>query len=211
MKKIIITFSSIFIAVNAIAQTFSGNIEFKSYNTKDTTTNVYIVKDKLIKLDNFKKNQSLMEGSFIFDLNAGTVKFLNPKRRVWGINKSETPPIIKGQCVVTKGGTKKIQGANCVEYIVKNTEENTQITYWVATDKYNFFIPLLKLWNRKDKQSVYFAKIEGLPEGSMPMLSEEKSISEGKVITKLEVIKITKRTPDDSELEVPAGYNKYDQ
>jgi len=211
MKKIIITFSSIFLAINAIAQTFSGNIEFKSYNTKDTTTNVYIVKDKLIKLDNFKKNQSLIEGSFIFDLNAGTVKFLNPKRRVWGINKSETPPIIKGQCVVTKGGTKKIQGVNCVEYIVKNTEENTQITYWVATDKYNFFIPLLKLWNRKDKQSVYFAKIEGLPEGSMPFLSEEKSISDGKLLTKLEVIKITKRTPDDSELEVPAGYNKYDK
>jgi hypothetical protein len=152
-----------------------------------------------------------MEGSFIFDLNANTVKFLNPKRRVWGINKSETPPIIKGQCVVTKGGTKKIQGTNCNEYIVKNTEENTQITYWIATEKYNFFIPLLKLWNRKDKQSIYFAKIEGLPEGSMPFLSEEKSISDGKVISKLEVIKITKRTPEDSELEVPAGYNKYDQ
>jgi hypothetical protein len=211
MKKIIITLSSIFIAINAIAQTFNGNIEFKSYNLRDTTTNVYIVKDKLIKLDNYKKSQTIMEGSFIFDLNANTVKFLNPKRRVWGINKSETPPIIKGQCVVTKGGTKKIQGTNCTEYIVKNTEENTQITYWIATEKYNFFIPLLKLWNRKDKQSIYFAKIEGLPEGSMPFLSEEKSISDGKVISKLEVIKITKRTPEDSELEVPAGYNKYDQ
>ncbi|MCA6437357.1 MAG: DUF4412 domain-containing protein [Bacteroidota bacterium] len=211
MKKIIITLSSIFIAINAIAQTFNGNIEFKYFNSKDTSTNIYIVKDKVIKLDQYKRSQSAMEGSFIFDLNANTVKFLNPKRRVWGINKSETPPIIKGQCVVTKGGTKKIQGTNCNEYIVKNTEENTQITYWIATEKYNFFIPLLKLWNRKDKQSIYFAKIEGLPEGSMPFLSEEKSISDGKVISKLEVIKITKRTPEDSELEVPAGYNKYDQ
>lgn len=211
MKKIIITLSSIFLSITAIAQTFSGNIEFKYFNSKDTSTNIYIVKDKLIKLDQYKRSQSAMEGSFIFDLSSNTVKFLNPKRRVWGINKSETPPIIKGQCIVTKGGTKKIQGANCAEYIVKNTEENTQITYWIATEKYNFFIPLLKLWNRKDKQSIYFAKIEGLPEGSMPFLSEEKSISDGKVISKLEIIKITKRTPEDSELEVPAGYNKYDQ
>lgn len=211
MKKIIITLSSLFISISVFAQTFNGNIEFKYYNSKDTSTNIYIVKDKLIKLDQYKRSQSAMEGSFIFDLSSNTVKFLNPKRKVWGINKSETPPIIKGQCVVTKGGAKKIQGANCTEYVVKNTEENTQITYWITQDKYNFFIPLLKLWNRKDKQSIYFAKIEGLPEGSMPFLSEEKSISDGKVISKLEVVKITKRTPEDGELEVPAGYNKYDQ
>ncbi len=211
MKKIIFIFSTVALAINGLAQSFNGNIEFKYYNSKDTSTNIYIVKDNIIKLDQYKKSLTTIEGSFIFDITGNTVKFLNPKRKVWGYNKSETPAIVRGQCIVTKGGTKKIQGTNCTEYTVKNTEENTQITYWLANDKFNFFQPILKLWNRKDKQSVYFSKIDGLPEGSMPFLSEEKTISDGKLISKLEVFKITKRTPEDKELEVPTGYNKYDQ
>jgi hypothetical protein len=113
---------------------------------------------------------------------------------------------------VTKGtNTKTVQGIKCNEYIVKNVEENTVITYWVAADKFKFFVPVVKLWNRKDKQSVYFNQITGLPEGSMPLLSEEKQLSDGKALTRLEVVKINKTVPDDSNLKVPADYNKFDK
>ena len=33
--------------------------------------------------------------------------------------------------------TKMVQGQKCAEYIVKNTEENTQITYWMVSGKYD--------------------------------------------------------------------------
>jgi hypothetical protein len=72
-------------------------------------------------------------------------------------------------------------------------------------------MPVVKLWNRKDKQSIYLCQIKDLPEGSMPLLSEEKQISDGKSITKLEVVKIGKKVPDDASLEVPPTYNKFDQ
>ena len=107
--------------------------------------------------------------------------------------------------------SKKIQNINCTEYVVKNKEENTIITYWITTEKFTFFAQMIKLWNRKDKQSIYYAKIEGLPEGSMPLLSEEKHINDAKIISKLEVTKINKTVPDDANLQVPAGYNKFDQ
>ena len=211
MKKLIIASAIFCLGLIANAQSFNGTIEFTNANQKDTTKNIYYVKDKLVKLDQFDKKKGGVSGSFIFDLNAGVIKFVNPKRKVWGISKSEMPPIVKGTCIVTKGGSKKVQGIACTEYVVKNTEENTVITYWIATDKYTFFTAMVKLWNRKDKQSIYFTKIDGLPEGSMPLMSEEKQISDNKIITRLEVLKIGKTVPTDANLEVPAGYNKFDQ
>lgn len=194
------------------AQSFGGSVEFKYYTTKDTTVNVYHVKDKNVKLDQYGKRTGTVEGSFVFDLASNSIKFVNPKRKVWGDHKSETAPIIKGVCEVKKtSNTKTIQGAKCTEYVVKNTEENTTISYWIASGKYEFFVPLVKIWNRKDKQSIYFNQIKDLAPGSMPMLSEEKQISDGKYVSKLEVTKITKENLDDSKLTVPADYKKFEQ
>jgi hypothetical protein len=194
------------------AQSFTGSIEFKNYTPKDTNILVYNVKDKAVRLDQFGKKTSAVEGSFVFDLSANTIKFVNPKRKVWGEHKSDTPPIMKGVCESAKTkNTKTIQGIKCTEYTVKNTEENTIISYWIAAGKYDFFVPLVKLWNRKDKQSVYFNQLKELPEGAMPMLSEEKQISDGKLVTKLEVTKITKGGVDEAKLAVPADYKKFEQ
>lgn len=210
MKKLLMALS-LFLPVIINAQ-FNGSIEFKYTKEKDTTNNVYHVKDKLVKLDNFNRKTGALEGSFIFDLGTNTIKWINPKRKVWGEHKSETPPIIKGKCEVAKGtNSKTIQGVKCTDYIVKNTEENTIITYWIGNDKFNFFIPIVKLWNGKDKQRVYFNQITGLPEGSMPMLSEEKQLSDGKVMTRLEVTKINKKTPDDASMKIPEEYTKFDK
>jgi hypothetical protein len=180
---------------------FSGSVEFKYYNLKDTTLNTYWVKDKKIRLDQYAKKDNTIEGSFIFDLDAKTVKFVNPKRKIWGDQKSEIPPVIKGTCDISKGKGKTINGVKCSEYVVKNTEENTVITYYITSKNYDFFIPMMELWNRKDKQSIYFGKIEGLSKGSMPVMSEERQISDNKMITKLEITKINKCDVEQSKFD----------
>lgn len=212
MKKFITLFTVIFSLSKILAQGFNGSLEFKYATQKDTSNNVYLVKNKVVRLDQYNKKNTGIEGSFLFDLNAGEVKFLNPKRKLWGFQKSETPQVIKGQCVVTKGnGTKTLSGIKCSEYIVKNTDENTVITYWIADGKYTFFAPLVKLWNRKDKQSIYFGQIKGLPEGAMPFLSEERQLSTNQLLTKLEITKLSNTPPEDSNFIVPADYKKFDQ
>lgn len=209
LKLVLLAFALPFLVK---AQSFSGVIEFKYYTSKDTTTNVYLVKDKTVKLDQFGKKSGTVEGSFVFDLANNSIKFVNPKRKVWGEHKSETPPIIKGVCETKKtSNTKNIQGVKCTEYVVKNNDENTIIHYWISNGKYDFFVPLVKLWNRKDKQSIYFNQIKDLPQGAMPMLSEEKEISSGNVVTRLEVTKITKGNVEDSKLAIPAEYKKFEQ
>ncbi len=212
MKKIISTFVLLFVCTFLNAQAFSGTMEFKYATQKDTTTNVYMIKNKLVRLDQFGKKGNV-EGSFIFDLSENTVKFLNPKRKLWGTQKSETPQVIRGECIVIKGNASKtISNVKCKEYTVKNAEENTVITYWIAEgNKYTFFAPLVKLWNRKDKQSIYFGQIKGIPEGSMPMLSEERQLTDGKLLTKLEVVKIVNTPPEDSNFIIPEGYSRFDK
>jgi len=195
-----------------IAQGFNGSIEFKYYTQKDTSRNIYLVKNKLVRLDRYSRKNDKIEGSFIFDLQQGEVKCLSPQRKVWFTQKSETPQTIQGQCVVTKGkATKTIAGFKCNDFVVKNNEENTIITYWIAEDKFTFFSPLITLWNRKDKQSIYFGQIKNLPPGSMPLMSEEKSIDSGKSVSKLEVIKISKTAPADQQFVIPSDYKPFEQ
>ncbi len=211
MNKIKLLVASLTLSVMAVAQSYEGSIEFKMETAKDTTTNIYYVKGNTVKLDQIGRKSGKVEGSFIFDISTNEIKYVNPVRKMWGEHKSETAPIIKGTCVSSKGtNTKMVQGQKCTEYIVKNTEENTVITYWMVSGKYDFFAPMVKAWNRKDKQSVYFNQIKDLPKGSMPLLSEEKSISDGKTISKLEVSKMTKGGIDASKLSIPADYKKYE-
>ncbi|MEI6020180.1 MAG: DUF4412 domain-containing protein [Bacteroidota bacterium] len=193
------------------AQNFAGNIEFMQITPKDTSLNMYWVKDNLVKLDQMAKKGTGVEGSFLINLQAGNIKFISPKRKLWGNQKSEVPSVNKGTFEVTRGkNTKKIAGYTCSEHIVKNVEENTIITYWITEGNFDFFLKMLKLWNRKDKQSVYYNQIKNIPIGSMPLLSEEKSISDGKLISKLEVTKIDKKIPAASTFVIPSVYTKFE-
>ena len=212
MNKIKLLAASLFLSAMAVAQSYEGTIEFKMETTKDTTTNIYYVKGNDVKLDQIGRKSGKVEGSFVFNLSTKEIKFVNPVRKVWGEHKSETAPVIKGTCVSTKGaGTKTIQGMKCTEYTVKNTEENTEITYWITSGKYDFFVPLVKAWNRKDKQSIYFNQLKDLPKGAMPLLSEDQQISDGNLISKLEVSKMSKGGIDASKLAIPADYKKFEQ
>lgn len=212
MNKIKLLVATLSLSVMAFAQSYEGSIEFRMETSKDTTTNIYYVKGPDVKLDQIGRKSGKVEGSFVFNTQTNEIKFVNPVRKVWGEHKSETAPVIKGTCISTKGtNTKMIQGQKCTEYIVKNTEENTQITYWIVSGKYDFFAPLVKAWNRKDKQSIYFNQIKDLPKGSMPLLSEEKTISDGKLISKLEVSKMTKGKIDAAKLSIPDDYKKFEQ
>lgn len=210
MLRLVLTPIFFLITFVSFAQ-FEGVIEFKMQTKKDTTINIYYIKSDHIKLDQLGKKSGKVEGSFVFDLTNKQIKFVNPGRKVWGEHKSETPAVIKGTCEVTKTkNVKTVLGRKCNEYIVKNTEENTQISYWICTEKFDFFVPMVRLWNRKDKQSIYFNQIKDLPKGAMPLASYETSI-DGKVVSILEMTKIDKKTLELTQVSVPADYKKFEQ
>ena len=194
----------------SVAQSFEGTIEFKKSSTTDTTNYVYTIKGNMVRIDEIGTKSRKVEGSFLVDLDAKTMKFLNHERKLYGDQNTASAPVIKGTCSVKKGqNVKNLQGYKCVEYIVTNNEENTQITYYIADGKFSFFEKLLRQLNRKEKSAIYFLQISDV-KNMFPMLSIQTDLS-GKEVGKLEVTKITKKEVDPSLFEIPKGYNKFEK
>ena len=208
----ILTVAVVLIAfsLSASAQAFEGTIEFKKITASDTVNYVYTVKGNMVRIDEIGSKSHKVEGTFLIDMDAKTMKSLNHERKLYMDQPTPAAPVIKGTCTVKKGqNVKNIQGYKCVEYIVTNNEENTQITYWLADGKFTFFEKLLRQLNRKDKSSVYFLQIPDI-KNMFPMLSVQSDIN-GKVNTTLAVTKITKKEIDPSIFEMPKGYYKFEK
>ena len=129
-----------------VAQNFEGVIEFKKMTENDTTSYVYYVKGNNVRIDEIGSRSKKVEGSFLIDTKAGKMKFLSHERKTWGEHTSGSAPVTAGKPTVTKTtNTKVLHGYKCVEYVVKNPEENTSISYWMSAGKFSFFKPMLKL------------------------------------------------------------------
>lgn len=191
----------------SIAQSFEGTIEFKKQTTFDTTDYVYYVKGDQVRIDEIGSSSGKVEGTFLINLKSGKMTTLSHDRKLF-MDKEATPAAkTKGAPIVSKTkNTKTIQGYKCTEYLVKNEEEGTEINYWLAAGKFDFFNSLLNILNRKDKFSVYYQQIQGT-EGMFPFLAVQSS--EGKEKGRMEATKIEKKTLVASTFEIPAGYKEF--
>ena len=99
---------------------------------------------------------------------------------------------------------KFIAGNKCYQWIVKNKENKSVVSYWVANKKYKYFGDLLKITNDTDKISKYYTLITQT-EGYIPMLSVERSwVREQRMVISAE--KVLKLSIDDNLFEVPDDY-----
>jgi hypothetical protein len=104
---------------------------------------------------------------------------------------------------------KEIAGYKCEKWLVKSAREDRQMTYWVAADEFNFFIPLLETLNRKDEQAIFFLQIKDA-KGVFPMLGVEQKM-DGAEVSRLEVTSVVKSLQKPALFEIPAGYNKFER
>ena len=209
LKLVTIAVVMIAFSYTAFAQSFEGVIEFKKASATDTTNYVYYVKGEKVRIDEIGSKSHKVEGSFLVDMTAKTMTLLNHDRKIYMDQPTLAAPVIKGTCTAKKGqNVKNIQGNKCVEYIVTNNEENTQITYYIADGKYSFFEKLLRQLNRKDKSSTYYLQIPDI-KNMFPMLSIQTDLATGKETTRLEVTKITKKVVEPTMFEIPKGYNEF--
>lgn len=196
----------------ASAQSFEGTIEFKKQSSTDTTNYVYYVKGPTnkVRLDEIGSKSKKVEGTFLVDLKEKKMTSLSHDRKLYMDKAQSAPATITGKPEVTKTkNTRTIQGYKCTEYIVKNKDENTQISYWIAFGKFDFFMPFLKLINQKQKFSTYYQQLTGV-EGGFPMLAIESSM-DGTERARLEVTKIEKKALDTSLFDIPKGYLKFEK
>lgn len=210
MKQVLSLAITAFIGFAATAQSFEGSVEFKKKTSIDTTNYTYYVKGDKIKIDEIGSKSKKVEGSFIINTKASTMQFISHDRKLYGDQPTGTPNKPGGKCEVTMGkGSKTIQGYKCQEWVVKNKDENTQITFWVAKGKFDFFDIMLRVLNRKDKFSTYYLEIPN-NHGMFPMLATMNTM-DGTEKERLEVTKIEKKVIDAKTFDIPSGYMKFEK
>jgi hypothetical protein len=108
--------------------------------------------------------------------------------------------------VEKKDSKKSLMEYSCSEWVTSSKEEDRYISYWMAFDNFDFFIPFLKTINRKDKQAVYYLAMTGT-NGAFPMLSIETK-ADGTEISRLAVTEINKKSLEESLFVIPDDFKK---
>jgi len=207
---ILILFLNILLPSNiAKPQSFEGEITFIKQTFKDTSFYKYKVKNNIIRIDELDENLKL-KNYMIVDLNKEEIYALNPNKKLYTklpIHPWQRNNNSKDYNIKKTQNYKIIKGYRCYQWRVKNKKENTEIAFWVTSDKFHFFYDFLKLINRIEKSSIYYLTI---PEtkGFFPMLSVERSLlREFKL--KLSVMEIENKKMNSSLFKIPAGYRYF--
>lgn len=196
-----------------IDKQFEGSINFIQKTFNDTTFYVYYVKGRKVRIDikeSSNKSNSI-ENYLLFDLDNKSVIAISPNRKLFiPLQTKQFKKADDKKFVIVKSNNKKvINGYQCYQWRVKNTEQNTEITYWVASENFTFFEDLLKLWNRTEKLAVFYLQIPEIY-GYFPMESIERTLLRDEKM-KLLVTGIKKNKVDINLFKIPTDYKSYDQ
>jgi len=195
-------------ALSAHAQAFEGIIEFTKTTGPVVTNYKYYVKGEHVRIEEISARGDA-QGIMIVDTRDKTVIALSPDRKLYmDVPNMRLPKDVKTEVKKT-GEMKEMAGYKCEKWVVKSSDEDRTITYWVAADKFDFFVPLLETLNRKDEQAVFFLEVPDAG-GVFPMLGVEQKL-DGAEVSKLQVTKVAKGVQKPTLFEVPAGFNKFER
>ena len=200
---------TLFVAAAGLhAQSFEGIMEFTKTTGPVVTNYKYYVKGDHVRIEEIS-SRGAVQGIMLVDLKNKTVTALSPDRKLFmDVPNLRLPQDVKADVKKTTEA-KNVAGYKCVKWEVKSPSEDRILTYWVAQDNFDFFVPMLEALNRKDEQAVFFLKCDGT-KGMFPMMGVEQKM-DGSQVSSLEVTKITKAPQDAALFAVPKDYNKFDR
>jgi len=193
---------------SSMAQAFEGVIEFTKTSGPVVTNYKYYVKGDHVRIEELSSRGEI-QGVMLVDTRDRTVTAVSLDRKLYmDVPNTRLPKDVEAQVEKTRE-MREMLGYKCEKWLVKSPSEDRQMTYWVAADEFNFFIPLLETLNRKDEQAVFFLKIPDAG-GVFPMLGVEQKL-DGAEVSRLEVTKVTKGAQQASLFEVPGDYNRFER
>ena len=188
---------------------FEGVIEFQK-NVGNVNVNYrYFVKGDDIRIEEVAEGGAV-EGIQLINLSEKTMYAISPEQKLYMEAPNRRPAGDFDVQVENTGKTKDINGIKCKEYIVSSTAKDRKIIYWVAKGDYDFFIPMLVALNRKENQSLFFQKIEGI-KGSFPVLSQEYILSTNRLVSELKTTTLKVKTNEARLFEIPSDYKKFER
>jgi len=203
--------SLILVSITAAwAQTFEGSIEFKKILPNDTSIYVYHVKGNNVRIDEMGADGKTLEGSMLLNLADKKIYALSHDRKLYMERPYKNEQTSKMNLEVERSANSKfINGFECSQWRVKNKDKDSEITSWVAQGNFDFFLPLLQLLNRKDNFATFYLQVPDT-KGFFPMLAVERTLLRDEK-GRLQVTKVSKKSPDAAFMEIPKGYVKMDK
>jgi len=209
LRKISLSiFATVMLATASLAQ-FEGEIKFEKTVGKIHVMYKYFVKGNDIRIEEVGEDGTI-DGVQLMDLKEKKVYALSPERKLYMEAPNRRPVSSLDVDVKKTGKTKEILGEKCFEVIVTNKAQDRKIVYWITKGDYNFFIPMLKTLNRKERQAMFFLEIAGM-ENHFPMVSTEYILSTGDVVSTLKTKKVESRVIKAATFAIPEGYTKFER
>ena len=167
---------SIFLNNTRDSDSFEGVIEIMEKRSYDTISFLLTIKQNIVKLDKNIKNGK-PEESLIFDLDKETITALHHNKKMFcSVPVSNYNKNYSSDFKIKKtNNKKKIAGYSCNQWRVKNSREDTEITFWVVGKRFNFYQKFIQLWNKTDNCYQYFLTIPEA-DGYMPMQQVERTL-----------------------------------
>jgi Domain of unknown function (DUF4412) len=202
LLSFVILFSGIFNSPDA----FEGSIELVCSSFYNTSYFTYYVKNEHVRIDKFDENNSLTQ-SMIIDLEMDEIFILSPEKKLYKqLPLIEVSSEMQEDFIILKTeNSRTVNGYECYQWRVKNTERNMEVAYWVWQDNFYFFEELVHLLNRTDKTYEFFDKIPET-EGFFPILTVERTLLRHEK-SRASVVKINKKAVDESIFKIPSNYN----
>ena len=171
----------------AQAQSFEGSLSFKKSVGPITANYTYQVKGDKVRIEEIDE-QGNVQGIMLVNTTENEVLALSPERKMFIEVPNKRPNRKTDLSIEETENVKSILGYECKEWRVISAEDNREISYWLADKDFDFFVPMLKTLNRKDKLAVFFLKLPK-NEGAFPLLGMETQ-DDGTELTKLEVLEV---------------------
>jgi len=160
MKKGCIIFLLIFLVLKINANTFEGQMTIVKQTIYDTTYyTIYVSKEK-IRIDE-KNNRKELKNIYLINNINDAIYIIDPTRKMqFKLKEVASKSNNDSQYEIKKtNNSKTINGIKCYQWRVKNTEKNTEITYWVVYNNTDFFQKIIKVLNYNDASWDFFSAI----------------------------------------------------
>lgn len=173
----------------------------------DTTYIRILVKGYRVRVDELDRRSAKLS-SHIVDLEHETIVALCDYRRIFmHLPVREQPTNLASRLEVTKTENYKvIKGFKCFQWRVRDRVRNTEVAYWVAQERFEFFESLLNLLNRSELSLSIFPLIPDNQE-FFPMLTEERTLLRKRKL-QIAVVQIAESDQRPEDFSIPSNFTR---
>jgi hypothetical protein len=210
MLKLKRLFFFLFVSVPLIieAKSFEGSITMVKESFYDTTFFTYYVSDNRIRIEERNSKKDL-QTVYLVNIDKKEVFVIDPLKKMYTKLKkiSNTENAEEHFTIKKTDNYKLIKGIKCFQWRVKNSDKNSEISYWVTQNNFDFFEKMVNVLNQTDRSWEFFNRIPN-NQGFFPMLYVERNLLRDEKM-RTAVLQIVERSIDTSIFNIPKGFKMF--